>query len=65
MRRTTVTEQQPWASLLECDEYTLRQLTDDGLQRLTQSRRGTSRTYDDLDDRVLLQMSAPWADKSL
>ena len=34
------------------DEYTLRWLTDDGLQRLTQSRRETSSssTDDDLDD---------------
>ena len=45
--------------LLECDEYMLRWLTDYGLQRLTYSS-----TNDDLDDYVLLEMDARWANKS-
>ena len=49
------------------DKYTLKWLTDDGLQRLTQSRRETSSssTDDDLGVCVLLEMGARWANKTL
>ena len=49
------------------DEYTLKWPTDDGLQRLTQSRRETSSssTDDGLDVYVLLEMGTRWANKSL
>ena len=49
------------------DKYTLKWLTYDGLQRLTQSRRETSlsSTADDLDVCVLLEIGARSANKSL
>ena len=42
------------------DEYTLRWLTDDGLQRLTQTRHETSSssTDDDVDDSKSVEMGA-------
>ena len=48
-------------------KYTLKWLTDDGLQKLTQSHRETSSssTDDDLDVCLLLEMGARWANKSL
>ena len=49
------------------DELTLRWLTNDGLQRLPQSRResSSSSTDDDLDDSGLVEMGARWTSKSL
>ena len=52
--------------MLDCDEYTLRWLTDDGLQGLTESSwESSSSTDGDLDDCVLLELGARWANKSL
>ena len=49
------------------DEWTLRWLTNDGLQRLTQSRCETSscNTDDDLDDSGSVEKGIRWANKSL
>ena len=52
---------------LDCDEYTLRWLTDGGLQRITQSccETSVSTTGFYVDDFVLLQMGARCSNNSL
>ena len=52
--------------MVESDECTLRWLTDDGLQRLTQSRRETSSSSadDDLDDCGSVEMAPVWTIKA-
>ena len=53
-------------NLSECDECTLRWLTNNGLQRLTQIRgeMSSSRTGDEFDDGRSFEMGARWANKT-